>query len=94
MQKVALVQASVWSVPSRNPSFSGSGPTFAGFVQALPSQVAMTSSPIAAQNRAAAQDVELIYPTPACRPADHVSPSQTATPSPAMQKVALGQETV
>ena len=55
MQKVALVQASVWSVPSRNPSFWGSVPTLAGFVQALPSQVAMTSSPIAAQNRAAAQ---------------------------------------
>jgi hypothetical protein len=94
MQKVALVQASVWSVPSRNPSFWGSVPTCAGFVQPLPSQVAMTSSPIAAQKRAAAQEVALIYPTPACRPADHLSPSQMATPSPAMQKVALGQETV
>jgi hypothetical protein len=54
----------------------------------------MTSSPIAAQNRAAAQEVALIYPTPACGPTDQLSPPQMATPSPAMQKVALGQELV
>jgi hypothetical protein len=95
MQKDALVQATSWNAPSGKPPLvSSSVFTLAGFVQSRPSQVAIRPPPTAAQKRAVAQEVALVKATPAAWPADHVLPSQMATPSPAMQKVRLVHETV